>query len=247
MFQSFAPLMFAALCSSAVPEPPPAAQGALTITCPPVAKVFCGDSTDPEFTGVPTTSGECDPSQPADLTFTDSVMPHDCNAERFDSIIIRTWTATDSCGNSVSCDQRIDVVRQIWDFDIKAPSCPNPFPLGAGGLISMTIVGTADHDVTEIDPSSIEIWTEHCEEGPVTPIRFNYEDKATPFPGGTACDCHTLGADGHLDLNFHFRRSDVRNGLDLGSYPRGTFVKIFVSARLEDGCGILGMDCVRVQ
>jgi hypothetical protein len=111
----------------------------------------------------------------------------------------------------------------------------------------MTLVGTSQHDVTTIDPSTIRIWTEDCQGGPVAPIRYNYEDKATPWPGGPACGCHTLGADGILDLNFHFRRADVENGLHLGSYPHFSYVRIFVTAQTFDGCGILGSDCVRVQ
>lgn len=248
MLQAFAPLFLAALSSrSAQPEPAAATLGTLSITCPPLGKITCGESSDPENTGYPTSSGECDPSIPATFTYSDSIVPNDCPAERFDCFIIRTWTATDSCGNTASCEQTIDVLREIWNFDIKAPSCPNPFALGANGVISMTIVGTAQHDVADIDPSTMEIWTAHCDQGPVTPLRYNYEDKATPFIAGPNCDCTTHGSDGILDLNFHFRRSDVQSGLDLGSYASGTYVKIFVSARLDNGCGILGMDCVRVQ
>ena len=249
MLHSFAPFFLATLGSStAQPEPAASTVGTLVIQCPALGKLTCGESIDPNDTGFPTASGECDPSQPATFTFSDSVLPHDCGAERFDSFIIRTWTATDSCGNTASCEQTIDLIREIWNFDIKAPSCPNPFNLGgANGVVSMTIVGTAQHDVTDIDPSTIEIWTEHCDEGPVTPLRYNYEDKATPFMPGRYCACTTQGSDGILDLNFHFRKTDVQNGLDLGAYPPFTYVKIYVSARLSNGCGILGQDCVRVQ
>jgi len=221
--------------------------GSLTISCPATSKIGCNESLDPSVTGTPTTSGECDPAIPATLTYTDSVVVPPCEAQRFDANITRHWTATDSCGNTATCDQVIHVMKEIWKFDIKAQSCPNPFNLGAHGAISMTIVGSAEHDVATIDPSSIQIWTEHCEGGPVAPIRYHYEDKATPWPGGEACGCHTLGADGFLDLDFHFRRADVESGLHLDTYPHFSYVRIFVTARTQDGCGILGTDCVRVQ
>ena len=229
------------------PVPTNLGLGSLVIECPGVTKVRCNDSLDPSFTGTPTTSGECDPNHPATLTYTDSVQVPACEAQRFQTTIIRTWTATDSCGNTATCDQTIHVVKEIWNFDIKSPSCPNPFNLGANGMISMTIVGTAQRDVSTIDPSTVAIWTEDCAGGPVTPVRYHFEDKATPWPGGPACGCHTLGADGIMDLDFHFRRQDVENGLHLASYPSFSYVRIFVTAQTYDGCEILGTDCVRVQ
>ena len=242
MLHSFSPFLLAALGVT-----PPAA-GTLTITCPPLAKLVCGESLDPEDLGVPTASGECDPSQPATFTFVDDVVENDCPAERIGHVIRRTWTATDSCGNTASCQQTIDLVREVWNFDVKAPSCPNPFNLGGGnGVVSMTIVGTAEHDVTEIDPSSIRIWTEHCAAGPASPLRYHYEDKATPFVPGPNCACTTQGADGILDLNVHFKKSDVQSALDLGSNAPGSYVRIYVTAALEDGCELIGLDCVRIQ
>lgn len=221
--------------------------GSLVIVCPATGKIACLESADPSETGMPTTSGECDPEIPATLTYTDSPEIPACEAQRFDYTITRHWTATDSCGNTATCDQVIHVLKQVWNFDIKSPSCPNPFNLGANGMISMTLVGTAEHDVSTIDSSSIRIWTEDCEGGPVSPIRFHYEDKATPWPGGPPCGCHELGADGYLDLDFHLRRSAVENGLDLASYPHFSYVRIFVTAQTYEGCGIVGTDCIRVQ
>jgi hypothetical protein len=248
MLQPFAPFLLAVLSSSpAQPQPAAANLGQLTITCPDLFKFTCGDDSDPGAAGTPTVTGECDPNIPATLTYVDSVVTEPCPANRFEAVITRTWTATDSCGNTASCEQTLDQIKQVWNLDIKSPSCPNPFLLGGNGVISMTIVGTAQNDVTNIDPATIQIWTTNCAAGPVAPIRYNYEDKATPWPGGLPCGCHTLGADGILDLNFHLKRSDVQAGLGLGSYPPFTYVRIFFSAQTLDGCGVIGSDCVRVQ
>jgi len=229
------------------PAPAPAALFTLMIQCPDTAKVECGTSTDPSITGTPTTSGECDPNHPATLTYTDTIVPPSCVADRFDHFITRHWVATDSCGNTASCDQTIDVVKEVWSFDIKAPSCPNPFNRGSGGVISMTIVGAAGQDVTQIDVNSVRLYIEHCTAGPVAPIRYSYDDKTAPFPGGTFCSCWSRGPDGILDLDFTFRKSDVRTGLQLDGYPAGTYVRITVTGTLNSGCGFLGTDCVRVQ
>jgi len=142
---------------------------------------------------------------------------------------------------------RLDVLQEIWNFDIQAPSCPNPFNSGSHELISMTLVGTAQHDVADIDPATIKIWSEHCAAGPVTPLRYNYDDKTTPVLPGPGCDFTSQAPDGILDLNVQFRKTDVQSGLGLGSCAPGTFVRVFVSAKLMNGCGIFGLDCVRVQ
>ena len=218
----------------------------LTIECPPIAKFACGASTDPDATGHPTVSGGCDRTPL--VTYTDLVVPPPtCNADRFDSRILRTWTVTDSCGNSASCTQRLDIVKVSGYLDIKPQSCPNPFNLGGNGVVQMSILGTATFDVHSIDPASIQIWTLNCAGGPVTPISWGYEDTGTPYTGGANCTCHALGGDGFTDLRLKFNKSSMETGLGLANYPQWSFVKIFVSAKLDDGCGLVASDCVRIQ
>jgi len=87
------------------------------ITCPADVTLECDESTDPSNTGTPTSSDVCDPN-PTDA-FSDSVAAGVCAQE---SVITRTWTATDECGISNSCDQTITVE------DTTAPviSCNSP-------------------------------------------------------------------------------------------------------------------------
>ena len=88
--------------------------------------------------------------------------------------------------------------------DIKPTSCPNPLNTKSKGVTPVAILGTADFDVTEIDPSTITL-------AGVSPISlsWNLEDVATPFEpytGKDNCDfhCNTLGPDGFLDLTLKF-------------------------------------------
>ncbi|MEW5924792.1 MAG: T9SS type A sorting domain-containing protein, partial [Candidatus Zixiibacteriota bacterium] len=66
------------------------------ITCPPAYVFECNESTDPGVTGYPGVSDNCDPSPI--VSYTDSLSG---------TTIVRKWTATDHCGNSVTCLQTI--------------------------------------------------------------------------------------------------------------------------------------------
>jgi len=237
----------AATTREATTAPTMAAFGgrALIVTCPETAKLFCGDSTDPSNTGTPTVTGGCD-DHPV-LTYQDVVVPTTCAADRFDHVIARTWTATDSCGDTGSCVQRIDVLKEILFLDIHPTSCPNPVNISGNGVIPAAILGTANFDVTQIDPTSIQLYGFNCDGGPVSPIQFNYQDVSTPYTGNTLCGCNTLHGDGFIDLTLKFDKQQVVNALHLGSYPQFSFVHLTVVGKLTNGCGFIGLDCIRVQ
>ena len=75
------------------------------IICPPDITIECDEATDPGNTGMATATDTCDPAP--SVSFADSVVPGVCPAE---SVITRTWTTTDVCGNESSCMQTITVV-----------------------------------------------------------------------------------------------------------------------------------------
>jgi hypothetical protein len=75
-----------------------------TLTVPPDQTIRRGESTDPADTGQATATDTCD-ANPV-ITHSDSVAPGECP---YDQVITRTWTATDTCGNSASGTQIIAV------------------------------------------------------------------------------------------------------------------------------------------
>ena len=122
----------------------------------------------------------------------------------------------------------IDEVR-IWDIaltedqlgsvivamDIKPNSCPNPLNTKSKGVTPVAILGTADFDVTEIDPETIKLIGILSD---VYPISWNWEDVATPFEpyiGKEDCDldCNTEGPDGFLDLTFKFDTQELLDAI----------------------------------
>lgn len=72
------------------------------ITCPNNVSIDCDDPFDPANTGTATATDNCD-SAP-NITHSDTTIGGSC-PQSF--TIQRTWTATDACGNSISCMQLI--------------------------------------------------------------------------------------------------------------------------------------------
>lgn len=75
------------------------------ITCPADVTIECDESTDPSNTDTATASDDCDASPTID--YSDFETSGTCPQEK---TIIRTWTASDACGNTSSCVQTIKVV-----------------------------------------------------------------------------------------------------------------------------------------
>jgi len=75
-----------------------------TLTAPTDVVVEYGDSTSPLATGLAAASDRC---SPASIAHADVEVPGDCAGR---STILRTWTATDECGNSASVVQTITIV-----------------------------------------------------------------------------------------------------------------------------------------
>ena len=91
--------------------------------------------------------------------------------------------------------------------DIKPTSCPNPINVKSNGVLPVAILGTTDFDVNEIDLFSVTL-------AGVSPLRWEWEDVATPFEpytGKNDCeeDCHTDGPDGYLDLTLEFDTQEL--------------------------------------
>jgi hypothetical protein len=141
-------------------------------------------------------------------------------------------------------------------IDIKPGSCPNPIGFaGNRGVVPFAIMGTTDFDITQIDPESIRITREGVD-AEVAPIRWTYEDVATPFEG-ELCDCDSQEYDGEYDSGEHdgqmdllmkVYKYDLVYNLKLQEVA-GETIPLTVTGKLKDEFGstlIKGQDCVRV-
>ncbi len=134
-------------------------------------------------------------------------------------------------------------------IDIKPGSWPNPFNKKAKGVFAVAISGTEDFDITQIDPETIMIYPDDPETG-VSPVRWTYEDAATPYADMTPeePDGHDFEGDGILDLVLHFDRKEVTPLLC--DYETGDYVKLYITGNLLEefgGTAISGFDWVRIK
>jgi hypothetical protein len=215
------------------------------ITCPENAKITCGADTTPESLGFPTVFDHCDPAP--EVRYHDRIIQPLCEGARFDYIIERTWIARDSEDNVSECIQLIDVVKVVASGDIFPGQCPNLYSQTGDLLVPMAVLGSDTFDVTQIVQSTIKLWGIECSAGPVGPDSFELADVATPFFGGTQCDCHDLNGDGKLDLIVKFKRAQMNTRLGLGNYPTGTVLRLTLNGRLTSGCEFIAEDCIVLQ
>ena len=131
------------------------------------------------------------------------------------------------------------------NIDIKPGSCPNPINTKAKGVLPVAVLGTEDFDAMTIDPATIQL-TIKCMEG-VAPLRWNYEDVATPFePVEDGPCCHDLDGDGIMDLTLKFKTQEVVEKLGLEKHA-GEIIQLTITGNLMEefgGTPIRGEDCV---
>ena len=215
------------------------------IECPPLAKLICGDREKPEITGMASATDNCD-ANPA-ISYTDVKVVPDCPAGRFDYRLDRTWKAKDDCGNRATCTQTIHVIKVPVSIDALPGQCPNVVPSGGCEPIRIAILGTPNFNVSRVIPSTVRLYGDECEGGPVFPQCAYPADVGTPFFGDLVnCDCSDANGDGVLDLVFTFKRSQVVCGLGLDDLAAGASKPIVLVGKLCDGCRFIGVDCLQV-
>ena len=131
------------------------------------------------------------------------------------------------------------------DVDIKPGSCPNPLNLKSKGVLPVAVLGTDEFSVTTIDPYTINLNREGFENVGVAPIRWSYEDVATPFTG-ELCDCHDLKGDGYVDMTLKFDTQELVKTLGL-SGEAGNRIPLTLTGKLKEEVGdfrIEGKDCI---
>jgi uncharacterized repeat protein (TIGR01451 family) len=129
-------------------------------------------------------------------------------------------------------------------FDIKPGTCPNSVNPKSKGVLPVAILGTDEFDVRDIDPATV-VLTRDGAGASVPPLRWAYEDVATPFMG-ELCDCHELEMDGFEDMTLKFDTEQVVTVLGLDAYRNET-VALKIMGALFGGSEFEAEDCVRLK
>ncbi|OGQ99412.1 MAG: hypothetical protein A2521_12680 [Deltaproteobacteria bacterium RIFOXYD12_FULL_57_12] len=155
-----------------------------------------------------------------------------------DSVLNTSWTL-------LTLERVVESPRLKVAVDIKPGSCPNPYNSKSLGVIPAAILGSTDFDVSTIDPATVRLTMEDM--AGVAPVRWNFEDVATPF-AGELCDCHDLNGDGFPDMTLKFDNQAVEAALDL-SGQAGTTVPLTITGNLLEEFNnrpFSGKDCMRI-
>ena len=163
---------------------------------------------------------------------------------------ISSWVATSADGTTIplelSVDQRVLLqLRTVVAVDIKPGSCPNPLNTKSKGVLPVAILGTANFDVTQIDPATVSL------EG-VSPLRWALADVGTPFEpalGKDDCfeDCSEDCGDDCMDIMLNFDRQEVIEAL--GEVSDRDCLVLTVTGNLKQEFGgnpIIGEDVVLI-
>lgn len=136
-------------------------------------------------------------------------------------------------------------LRTVVAVDIKPGSCPNPLNTKSKGVLPVAVLGTANFDVTQIDPATVSL------EG-VSPLRWTLADVGTPFEpalGKDDCfeDCSEDCGDDCMDIMLNFDRQEVVEAL--GEVSDRDCLVLTVTGNLKQEFGgnpIIGEDVVLI-
>ena len=128
--------------------------------------------------------------------------------------------------------------------DVKPGSNVNPVNLRSNGVLPVAVLGSADLDVTTIDPSTILL-------NGVAPLRWSIEDVCGPMPDppdpmDPMMDDNDDAEmpDGFDDLTLKFKTQEIAATLD--DVARGDIVSIFFTGETFDGAVLTGEEYILI-
>ena len=130
------------------------------ITCPADVTIECTDDTSTAANGMATATDNCSSMADINITFTDNSSQTNTGCGQFEYTIMRTWMASDACGNTSTCVQVI-AVEDTTSPVITCPAdvtieCSDDTSPAANGMATATdnCSGMADINITFTDNSS---------------------------------------------------------------------------------------------
>lgn len=131
-----------------------------------------------------------------------------------------------------------------FPVDVKPGSDVNPVNLRSNGVLPVAVLGSADFDVTTIDPSTILL-------NGVAPLRWSIEDVCGPSPDPQDPTAPMMDdnddmemPDGYDDLTLKFSTPEI--AASLGEVARGDIVTLYFSAETTGGMTLTGEEDIRI-
>jgi hypothetical protein len=135
-------------------------------------------------------------------------------------------------------------------IDIKFCSDPNAFNCKKRGVLPVTIFGTADFDVLDVDISTLRLCRDDTGDCIGPPTDWSIDDRGDPtsdlgaamcaIDSATGDELHTLNPDGFLDLDAAFDAGEVQAMLGdfCGGPKNGVSADLYIEGETFDGTPI---------
>jgi hypothetical protein len=127
-------------------------------------------------------------------------------------------------------------------IDIHPEGCPNPMNTKSKGVLPVSICGTADFDVADIDVSTVRLAG--------VPVGWSsLGDDSTPYLPFVnkplhELSCNESGPDGYIDLKLKFENQLVIKAI--GPVQKEDVIRVILTGELYDGTKIIGEDIVKI-
>lgn len=219
------------------------------ITCPPDAFLVWGDPTDPANTGTATATDNND-LNPA-VSYSDVIIPQ-VPGSGIEQTIVRTWTATDACGFTVTCTQYIYLASPsalgFKNLDLQLDGCPNVFDRAQVGTMDLTVLTNSKLKASNLDWSTVKILRRDQPIGAIslaaqTFLVGDFGKVTAKKPG----DCNSTKTDGKADLRISVDRALIQSGLALDSEQAGAVVEVLLVGNLTNGKFFMVRDYLTVE
>jgi hypothetical protein len=219
------------------------------LMCPPdVTEIWTGGpahgQTDPMNTGMATAT-DCDPAPV--VAYSDVLNPGTQPGDP-ETVVTRTWTATDFCTNQSNCVQTITLLSPSGGLgsmlDVMPGSCPNVIASNGTGVLTLVLFSSGAFDATQVDRSSLVVRRRDNGGQVIQRMNVKLKDKGRPASSTGNCACGVSQPDGRPDLQVSVDYAQFLQAFEVANEAPGSQVTVAVTGRMLDGRLFTVTDCV---
>lgn len=213
------------------------------LVCPPDVTDIWGIPTDPASTGMALATDACHANPALDMV--EVITPQ---GPGFEQIIDRTWTATDLCGLTSTCTQRITLLSPSGGpapLEVDLGDCGGTFDREGDRFVSMVLYGGSSMPLGGVDAATVKLVNMSQPAGIAYPLSVTASGGFGQLGG--AKSCNPAGDDVFADLHLRLDRTHVVESLGLDEPASGSTVELAISGRRPDGSIVYGVGTFVLQ